>query len=115
MGGWGQRGAGTTVVAQSVLDPPNPAFLNQHPLSFLSTSNEAIYKVFDDDETCTLVGKTCNPEVGGPGMVGNLGSQSTTIRHHAGRESLYPNSTDLAATPPPPRPSPWLLEWPLLA
>ncbi|XP_058515930.1 choline transporter-like protein 2 isoform X1 [Ochotona princeps] len=30
---------------------------------FLATSNEAIYKVFDDDETCTLVGKTCNPEV----------------------------------------------------
>ncbi|XP_062965999.1 choline transporter-like protein 2 isoform X4 [Cynocephalus volans] len=29
---------------------------------FLSTSNEAVYKIFDD-ETCPLVGKTCKPEI----------------------------------------------------
>lgn len=31
---------------------------------FLSTSNEAIYKVFDEDNVaCPLVGRTCNPEI----------------------------------------------------
>jgi len=30
---------------------------------FLSTSNEAIYKIFDGG-TCQFAGKTCNPEVG---------------------------------------------------
>ncbi|KAL2764337.1 choline transporter-like protein 2 isoform 2 [Daubentonia madagascariensis] len=29
---------------------------------FLSTSNEAVYKIFDD-VTCPLTGKTCNPEI----------------------------------------------------
>ncbi|XP_023379161.1 choline transporter-like protein 2 isoform X6 [Pteropus vampyrus] len=30
---------------------------------FLSTSNEAIYKIFDDATDCPVAGKTCNPEV----------------------------------------------------
>ncbi|ELK17836.1 Choline transporter-like protein 2 [Pteropus alecto] len=29
---------------------------------FLSTSNEAIYKIFDDATDCPVAGKTCNPE-----------------------------------------------------
>ncbi|XP_016008992.1 choline transporter-like protein 2 isoform X3 [Rousettus aegyptiacus] len=29
---------------------------------FLSTSNEAIYKIFDDVTDCPVAGKTCNPE-----------------------------------------------------
>ncbi|XP_037009852.2 choline transporter-like protein 2 isoform X3 [Artibeus jamaicensis] len=29
---------------------------------FLSTSNEAIYKVFGDLNSCPIIGKTCNPE-----------------------------------------------------
>lgn len=39
---------------------------------FLSTSNEAIYKIFDDVTDCPVAGKTCNPEVGGyPEVVGS--------------------------------------------
>ena len=66
--------------------------LNEALCSFLSTSNEAVYKVFNETE-CPLAGQTCNPEVRGE----NWGSVAFTAPKPGGLWHLQPPNWESVA------------------